>query len=136
MRAAVVTFVATTTLAVELTNSSLTARMQIATLTAGRLNIPRQVKYVLLEAGCSDMDTLMQDVLPSHPEGFTLSLEPLLDKYSFHMGNASAQYHGMNGIDMASPLGHASRRAVMLPLAVSEAGGLQTIHVSPVAGCS
>lgn len=90
----------------------------------------------MVEAGCSDQDTLIQGVLPFHPEGFTLSLEPLLDKYAYHVGNASARYHGANERDLHVPLAHASRRSIVLPLAVSEHGGVHTLHASPVAGCS
>jgi hypothetical protein len=127
---------ASAALGVEVTDEGIYARMQVGALQGGKLKIPSGVRYVLLEAGCSDMDTLAQDVLPQHPEGMTLSLEPLLDKYSYLVGNASAKYHGKNGLDLTVPLGHAEQRSVVLPLAVSEDGGTQKIYVSPIAGCS
>ena len=125
-------------LGVEVTDDALSARLQIATLDHGRIRMPRKsnLTYALVEAGCSDQDTLIQDILPHHPQALSLSFEPLLDKYAFHVGNASAEFHGKNAMDLGVPLGHASRRSIVLPLAISEDGGVQTIYVSPVAGCS
>ena len=125
-----------TPLGAHISDDGLTARMQIATLEGGHVRVPRNVSYVLMEAGCSDQDTLLQDMLPLHPQALVISFEPLLDKYAFHVGNASAKFYGKNAMDFGVPLGHAQPRSIVLPLAISLDGGLQTINVSPIAGCS
>ena len=123
-------------LGAEIGDTSITARTQVAVLERGQLIVPHGTRYVLVEAGCSDMDTLLQDLLPLHPDAFSVSFEPMLDKYSYLVGNASAEFHGPEARDETVPLAHANPRGIVLPLAISARGGLHSFAVSPIAGCS
>ena len=100
------------------------------------LRMPRRTEYVILEIGCSDWDTLDEKELDKHQgRGFLVSFEPLLDKYAVLLARGTQRYHGTQH-DMAVPLAHHHRHGVVLPLAVSPAGGPVNITVHKRAGCS
>ena len=100
------------------------------------LRMPRRTKYVMLEIGCSDWDTLDEKELDKHKGlAFLVSFEPLLDKYAVLLARGTQRYHGTQH-DMAVPLAHHHRHGVVLPLAVSPAGGPVNITVHKRAGCS
>ena len=101
----------------------------------GAIAMPPDTEYAFIEVGCSDFNTLDQNLLGKHPKAFLLAFEPLLDKYAVLLSRGTERYHGMRK-DRAVPLGHHHERAVVLPLAVSEKGGMQNISVSNMAGCS
>jgi hypothetical protein len=42
---------------------------------------PVGIRNVLIESGCSDVDTMDEDVLPLDNSSFHIVFEPLLDKY-------------------------------------------------------
>jgi hypothetical protein len=111
---------------------------QVASLTAsGALSMPPSTRYVLVEIGCSDRDTLdANGVLEAHADAFLIQLEPLLDKYATLLSRGTARFHGERKADRAVPLGHHHPRAALLPLAVSPAGGLLNLTVTRTAGCS
>lgn len=108
----------------------------------GTLAMPPSIKYVMYEIGCSDRNTLDDasggGVLDSHPDAFLIQMEPLLEKYAALLARAAANFHGSarKAVDRAAPLGQLHPRAVVLPLAVSEAGGLLNFSVARTAGCS
>ena len=119
-----------------LSETTLSARLQLATLDAGALRPPPGATHALLEIGCSDRDTLDDAWLSHDPSGFLVAFEPLLDKYAVLLARGTARYHQQQK-DMAVPLGHHHPRGVVLPLAVSTDGGrVDDFKVSSVAGCS
>lgn len=59
----------------------------------------------------------------------------MLDKYAVLAGHGTTWYHGQT-VDRAVPLGHFSPNALVLPLAVSVAGGPVVLTVTKRAGCS
>ena len=67
------------------TSDGLFATVQVARLGAG--GDPRAqwhpvgIRNVLIESGCSDVDTMDEDVLPLDNSSFHIVFEPLLDKY-------------------------------------------------------
>ena len=84
------------------------------------------------------MDTLLQDLLPLHPRlAFSVSFIPMLDKYSYLVGNASAEFHEAGSTRRGrSRSRYANREASTLPLTNPPRGGLHSFAVSPIAGCS
>ena len=121
--------------ALEWRDGALIATVQVAGFSSGRLSVPEDTEYVLMEIGCSDFDTIAIDVAPKHPKAFTLSFEPMLDKYATLLAQGTKTYHG-DIVDRSVPLGHVSPRGVILPLAVSTSGGALDFTVAPTAGCS
>ena len=102
----------------------------------GSLVMPPGTRHVLMEIGCSDLDTVDDILLPHDPHAFLISFEPLLDKYALLLGRGTARHHGSK-INMAVPLGFHHPRGVVLPLAISPRGPrLQQINVSRFAGCT
>ena len=120
---------------VVVTDTSLTASMQVATLSGGKLVAPLDAKSIILEIGMSDRNTADDELLPKYPTSFLVSFEPLLDKFAVNLAKGTKRFHG-NKKDAAVPLGFHHRRGIILPLAVTEKGGPVTFHVSKVAGCS
>ena len=117
---------------VEATETGLFARIQLAPLVRGHLDIPHD-KRIVLEIGASDRDTLDQ-WLPSWNDSFLLTAEPLLDKYARGM----ARDKGYAG-DQFQPLGRAHPNAIILPFAVGPSFspvGVTKFYVGRNAGCS
>ena len=110
------------------------ASVQVASLSHSAVEMPPTTTHVILEIGCSDRDTV-DDELHRDPSGFLISFEPLLDKYAVLLARGTERYHGATR-DRAVPLGHHHQRAVILPIAVTEQGGPVNFSVSAVAGCS
>jgi hypothetical protein len=91
----------------------------------GSLRVPAGVTYALIEIGCSDLDTLDQQVLPREPSAFLISFEPLLDKFAVLTARGPARFHGgggggggagsSGGVNRAVPLGYYHPRAVRQP---------------------
>ena len=117
---------------VEATETGLFARIQLAPLVRGHLDIPHD-KRIVLEIGASDRDTLDQ-WLPRWNDSFLLTAEPLLDKYARGM----ARDKGYAG-DQFQPLGRAHPNAIILPFAVGPSStpvGVTKFYVGRNAGCS
>ena len=120
------------------TNTSLTATMQIATLKKGKLlmpSSPTSPTTLIVEIGLSDRNTADEELLPHYPSSFLVSFEPLLDKFAVNLAKGTTRFHG-NRKDAAVPLGFHHHRGIILPLAVTPNGGPVDFHVSRVAGCS
>lgn len=116
--------------------SRLLTTLQVATLDKyGAVVMPKDTAYVFIEIGCSDRDTLDEQVLPHHKKAFLLSFEPMLDKYAVLASRGTKRYHSA-ALDQAVPLGHHHSRGVVLPLAVSPTAGPVPLHVSRISGCS
>ena len=110
---------------------------QIAPLTAqGFLPVPTSTKYLLMEIGVSDFETMDEQELPLYPNGFLFAFEPLLEKYAHNLAKGSRRYHGAGKIDLAVPLAQYHERAMLLPIAISTTGGPMNITVMKRAGCS
>lgn len=116
---------------------SLLASVQVMRLDMmGRLlDVPKATAGAIIEIGCSDFDTADQKLLPTDPNAFLLSFEPLLDKYAVLLARGTESYHHGRP-DMAVPLGHHHKRGVILPFAVSARGGYVNFTVASRAGCS
>lgn len=70
------------------TGDGLFATVKVARLGAGAILVPNTCPMasgtslnVLIEIGCSDVDTMDEDVLPLDNSSFHIVFEPLLDKY-------------------------------------------------------
>lgn len=115
----------------------LTFELHVANLdnNTGAIVTPPGTKRIFMEIGCSDVNTLDDDVLDLDPEAFLLSFEPMLDKWAVLAARGTSRYHGERK-DLAVPLGHHHRRGHVLPLAVSTSRGATTMHISRIAGCS
>ena len=61
-----------------LSETALSAHLQLATLQDGALQPPPGATHALLEIGCSDRDTLDDAWLSHDPSGFLVAFEPLL----------------------------------------------------------
>ena len=110
----------------------------LSTNERGAVNLPSYIRSVVYEIGCSDRDTMDEQALDYLPHSFLFSFEPLLEKYAALLARGNRRYHGSLA-DQAVPLSHHHKRGVVLPLAVApavDAGGLSTITVGKVAGCS
>jgi len=110
--------------------------VHVAHMQGGQLAMPPTTRSLFIEIGCSDFDTL--DTSPEFvqsPHAFIVSFEPLIDKWATLLHRGSKDYH--RGVaDRATPLGRHHRRGLVLPFAVADIEGMQTISVSHVAGCS
>ena len=102
----------------------------------GAIVMPKTTEYVFIEVGCSDRDTLDEQLLDAHPNAFLISFEPMLDKWAVLTARGLARYHGRGSRDKAVPLGHHHQRGVVLPFAVSPTSGPMQLHVSGIAGCT
>ena len=120
--------------AVEINESGIFSTLQLANLARGSLHVPRHLTHALVEIGCSDFDTLALGVLPRDPFAFSLSFEPMIDKYASILAQASREYEGRDRSVSLGQLG--SGRGVVLPIAVSPRGGTFDFHVAQQAGCS
>lgn len=115
----------------------LSVNVQVAQLDSGTggIPMPANTSHVVLEIGCSDRNTLDDELLPYDPEAFLISFEPMLDKYAVLAARGTTRYFGTQS-DQAVPLGHHHQRGVILPIAISEDGGPVAFNVGRVAGCS
>jgi len=114
----------------------LIAPVHIAQLDHTRsLLMPSSTRSVLMEIGCSDYDTLDEVALEHYPRSFLISFEPLLEKYAALLARGNFRVHGSRR-DQSVPLAHHHPRGMVLPLAVSTAGGSMTLTVGRNAGCS
>ena len=122
------------------TESGVFSTLQLAVLKDGVVDVPQNLEHALVEIGCSDFDTLALDTLPDDPLAFSLSFEPMLDKYATLMAQSTDAVKGANGamaIDQTTSVGRlGSNRGIVLPLAVSPHGGNFEFHVASQAGCS
>ena len=107
------------------------ADAHVAQLKGTVLAMPPGTDHVVMEIGCSDTNTLDENLLPKDPKAFLVSLEPLLDKYSVLVSRMKGRHK-----DDAQLLGHHHPRGVVLPFAVDAKPGLRHFNVSQVAGCS
>ena len=117
--------------------SRLMANVQVASLAddGEGISMPQGTKHVLIEIGCSDRNTMDEEVLPADPGAFLISFEPLLDKYAVLLARGTLRQHN-NSKDKAVQLAHHHPRGVVLPLAVTTDGEPLHFTVSSVAGCS
>ena len=134
-------FVAAAAAGFSLTETGVMITTQLATLEHGHLQVPHHTTHALVEIGASDLDTLDEQVLPSDPNAFLLTFEPMADKYAKLMARGDERFghHGIfisGGSNLATPLGFYHPRAVALPVAVSLTGGPVTMNIGRVAGCS
>lgn len=114
---------------------TLVSELHIAMLDAnGHVRVPPDVREAIVEVGCSDRDTVDDELDSKYRDAFLLSFEPLMDKYAV-LAARGAKRVGVRA-DRGIPLGHHHRRGVVLPLAVSAEGGEATIKVHRWAGCS
>lgn len=118
------------------TNDALFATVQVATLQAGAIRMPRGIRSVLIEIGCSDIETMDEEVLPQDTSSFLVAFEPLLDKYSTLAARGNSRINGNGATNMAVPLGFHHPRGVVLPLAVAPSASMVTFNVHRTAGCS
>ena len=100
--------------------------------------IPAHANPIIMEVGTSDRDTLDLELhLPELRSAFLISFEPMLDKYSRALSRREASSKVQ---ERAEPLGQHHERGLILPMAIgptaNAVGELQTLHVSPIAGCS
>ena len=121
---------------VTMQGDALLATMHVAHLSGGTLAVPPGLNSAVIEIGCSDRDTMDDEELDKHfPNSFLLSFEPLVDKYALLLAKGTKRFVGSKK-DVAVPLGRHHQRGVVLPFAVSPAGGDINFTVSAVAGCS
>lgn len=121
---------------VTMQGDALLATMHVAHLSGGTLALPPGVTSAVIEIGCSDRDTMDDEELDTHfPNSFLLSFEPLVDKYALLLAKGTKRFVGSKK-DIAVPLGRHHQRGVVLPFAVSPAGGDINFTVSAVSGCS
>ena len=122
-------------LSVSFEGDSLVAGLHIAHLDGnGALVAPPAAEYAIIEVGCSDRNTVDEDLDKKWPGAFLVSLEPLLDKYAVLAGRGSTRIG--KGRDRGVPLGRHHERGVVLPVAVSTHGHEANITVHRWAGCS
>jgi len=122
-------------LGAQASSSSLTASVQLAALDGnGSLVAPSSVRFAWVEIGCSDRDTL-DEQLDKHAGAFLVSFEPQLDKYAVLLARGTTRAHGKRK-DHSVRLGRHHERGVVLPIAVSPRGGAVPFRVQHVAGCS
>lgn len=113
------------------------ANVQVAHLdSAGAIPMPKNTTHVVLEIGCSDRNTLDDELLPSDDTAFLISFEPMVDKWAILLARGTPRYFGEGSRDAAVPLGHHHQRGVVLPMAITETGGPVNFNVGSVAGCS
>lgn len=132
------------------TGDALFVTTQVAALKDGHIRLPPGVNItdLAVEMGCSDLNTLDEQLLPQAPNTFLISFEPMVDKYAVLLSRAAERFY-VNSRKLPSNLGEVVRkqnhfspigqhhpRGMVLPFAVSEAGGPATFHVSRTAGCS
>ena len=120
---------------VRIEGNSLVTGLHVAMLDpTGAVVAPADVKYALLEIGCSDRDTLDDKLDQDYRDAFLLSFEPLMDKYAVLASRGTRRM--AKGADRAVPVGHHHTRGVVLPIAVSAHGREANITVHRWAGCS
>ena len=103
---------------VRIEGNSLVTGLHVAMLDpTGAVVAPADVKYALLEIGCSDRDTLDDKLDQDYRDAFLLSFEPLMDKYAVLASRGTRRM--AKGADRAVPVGHHHTRGVVLPIAVS-----------------
>ena len=101
-------------------------------------HLPSEPSYFFLEVGANnhelERDELKQ-LLQDDSNGFLLSFEPLLDKYSYLVSFSSG---GGAENNAAVNLGLQHRRGLALPYAIAECtpGGTTVFHVTSLDGCS
>ena len=110
------------------TGDGLFATVKVARLGAGAILVPNTCPMasgtslnVLIEIGCSDVDTMDEDVLPLDNSSFQILIvfEPLLvDKYATLTARGNTRINGPDMVNVAVPLGFHHPRGVVLPLAV------------------
>ena len=117
-------------------DNALFTTIQAANLdAAGAVIMPGGINAVVFEIGVSDLGTLDTRHIPTNPSRFLISFEPLVDKYAWNLGKARAEFsRGVH--DLSTPLGMHNKRGIILPLGISEEGGLRRFTVSAAAGCS
>ena len=101
----------------------------------GAIPMPNNTSHVVLEIGCSDRNTLDEELLPHDPSAFLVSFEPMLDKYAVLLARGTTRYFGEQN-DRAVPLGHHPQRGVVLPIAITPHGGAVAFNIAKTAGCS
>ena len=115
--------------------SSLMASIEVAKLEAGHLRMPNTTRQVAIEIGCSDRETLDVQWLPLHPNGFLVSFEPALDKYAVLLARGTER-SWKKVKDRSVGIGQHHSRGLVLPIAISPAGGPVPFTVHRVAGCN
>lgn len=105
------------------TCSRLVAPVQVGTLMDGVLPIPREITTVLLEIGSSDRNTMDVEVLPSMPEAFLVTAEPLIEKYARALGRRKSAEQVKDALE---PLGQHHHRGIVLPMAVAPTPGAES----------
>ena len=73
--------------------TSLIASIQLTALDGGHFIVPNATRYVALEIGCSDRETMDELWLPKHADGFLVSFEPALDKYAVLLARGTEREH-------------------------------------------
>jgi len=110
------------------TPTGLFAYLQLAALHNGRLRLPSHANIVI-EIGVSDRETMTETWMPSHPNDFLVSCEPILDKFAKNYAKAYA-----SGLDKWVPL--QTNTSLILPLAIGPPAGMAIFHLKGTAGCS
>lgn len=119
-----------------MTDNALFTTIQAANLDiTGAVVMPTGIQAVVFEIGVSDRGTLDTIHLPKNPHHFLISFEPLVDKYAWNLGKARTEF-SKGHHDLSTPLGMHNKRGIILPLGISEEGGLRKFTVSATAGCS
>ena len=117
-------------------STGLSVSVQVAPLDGhGAIPMPNNTSHVVLEIGCSDRNTLDEELLPPAPPAFLVSFEPMLDKYAVLLARGTTRYFGEQN-DRAVPLGHHHQRGVVLPIAITPHGGAVAFNIAKTAGCS
>jgi hypothetical protein len=116
-------------------DTSLIASIQLTALDGGHFIVPNGTRYVALEIGCSDRETMDELWLPKHADGFLVSFEPALDKYAVLLARGTEREHKRTR-DRSVRLGAHHARGLVLPLAVTPSGGNAQFNVQRVAGCN
>ena len=97
----------------------------------GEWPIPPATNELYIEVGANNRDTLDEDVLPYHSEGFLMTFEPLHSSYSELISRFS------RAKDRRKPLGWHHSRGIALPFAVAPAPErFAKFSLADVDGCS
>lgn len=115
--------------------AGLFANVQVASLVNGRFAVPKNTTELLVEVGCSNRNTMDQEVLPKRKSAFLFSFEPLLDKYATLLARGDFRFN-KKVRDLSVPLGHHDPRGIVLPIAIAPQSGSFPINVSRISGCS
>ena len=119
-----------------ITPTALFATLQLATLRDGSIAVPQNAKRILIEIGCSDLDTMDAQELSESAmrDAFLIAFEP----YSTNNASRARQ----RAAAMVQPIARCLSdhpRGVALPIAVAPKAlkrSYATINVSRIAGCS